>query len=318
MEVVIPHTTILSTNNVENIYTTDLNKTAIMLLKKRYIGKIFKGCFVTDIELIPNRMIALFDDNTLDGYVKHSVSLNLIGLKIFKHDIVADMKTIKIQTAINISNNSGSVVNRDVAILSNPYANCSLMLDGDMQHVKVDDATPVVCTEVNYTPMSEKIAFASVKMIPVPPKFVNVVISFPTTPVADVPSFQLYQKIKIEFYAMPDSKYKSKIIKKMQKVSKIDKKEIKESIDILNLFDIKNSEFINFSRPASIEYASSQILTSTADIKTIDQNSILNGDMVLMQTFHDIAHEMKTVISLMNTNLPDNSKYWGIYAKYRF
>jgi len=318
MEVVIPHTTILSTNNIEDIYTTDLNKTALSLLKKRYVGKVFKGCFVNNIELIPNRMVALFDDNSLDGYVNHSVSFNLIGLKIFRHDIVSDMKTIKIQNAINISNNSGSVVNRDVAILSNPYANCSLLLDSDMQHVKIDDTTPVVCTEVNYTPMSEKITFSSVKMIPVPPKFVNVIISFPTISASDIASFKLYQKIKEEFDTKLDSKHKNKIIKRMQKVSKIDKKEIKNSIDILKLFEIKTAGFLNFSRPASIEYASSQIVVSPVDVKSVDQNAILDGDMVLMQTCHDIAHEMKTVIGLVQTNLPDNSKYWSIYAKYRF
>jgi hypothetical protein len=320
MEVVIPHTTIISTNNIEDIYTTDLNKTTLTLLKKRYVGRVFKGCFVTDIELIPNRMVALFDDNCLDSYVNNSASFNLIGLKIFSHDTVSDMKTIKIQNNINITNNTGRNVDRDVAILSNNYSNCSLLLDNDMQHVKVDDMTPVVCTEVNYTPMSEKITFAGIKMIPVPPKFVDVIISFPSQVATAIPSFAMFQKVKADFESFDkiDSKLKKKIIAKMQKAIKVDKKEVKNSVNIMKIFEMKNVEYIKLSRSASMEYASMQVIANPANITDEEKNDILDGDIVLTQLFHDIAHEMKTVIDLIKSGIPDKSKYWSIYAKYRF
>lgn len=255
----IHHEQIL-TNDPAVIYTENPINTYKHILEERYVGSVFKRCFVQSItDIVVGRVISDFE--RVGGYFKITVACVIHGITYDRYETIHGCVV-------------SQIVSDNLAILNTDYCGIGLKIGPKLQFLKVGDVIPVTCVESEYTPRKSEIIISAV-----PKTRIDQLVDRPT--VTRIPNKESVQVLI------------NKINDLAEQIDKLDKKKVSESIkwlgydtlkgavSLIDLINTKSGSIMELTRKG-VEYGSTDIMATESkeelkDNETSVVPSILNS-----------------------------------------
>jgi len=151
---------ILNIDNINDIFTKDINQKLLSLIKKKYQYKCYLSSYVLKINKIINRSLLEFNQNDLNCSFNISIQFEAECLVFNKNEVILNMK---IQEIVNnnliLKNTTTSEINEIIiALIKN---------NQDLSIFSKDDIIPIIVGKVKYSLGSDKITINAYPFIPI-------------------------------------------------------------------------------------------------------------------------------------------------------
>ena len=150
----------LNIDNINDIFTKDINQKLLSLIKKKYQYKCYLSSYVLKINKIINRSLLEFNQNDLNCSFNISIQFEAECLVFNKNEVILNMK---IQEIVNnnliLKNTTTSEINEIIiALIKN---------NQDLSIFSKDDIIPIIVGKVKYSLGSDKITINAYPFIPI-------------------------------------------------------------------------------------------------------------------------------------------------------
>lgn len=150
----------LNIDNINDIFTKDINQKLLSLIKKKYQYKCYLSSYVLQINKIINRSLLEFNQNDLNCSFNISIQFEAECLVFNKNEVILNMK---IQEIVNnnliLKNTTTSEINEIIiALIKN---------NQDLSIFSKDDIIPIIVGKVKYSLGSDKITINAYPFIPI-------------------------------------------------------------------------------------------------------------------------------------------------------
>jgi hypothetical protein len=150
----------LNIDNINDIFTKDINQKLLSLIKKKYQYKCYLSSYVLKINKIINRSLLEFNQNDLNCSFHISIQFEAECLVFNKNEVILNMK---IQEIVNnnliLKNTTTSEINEIIiALIKN---------NQDLSIFSKDDIIPIIVGKVKYSLGSDKITINAYPFIPI-------------------------------------------------------------------------------------------------------------------------------------------------------
>ena len=150
----------LNIDNINDIFTKDINQKLLSLIKKKYQYKCYLSSYVLKINKIINRSLLEFNQNYLNCSFNISIQFEAECLVFNKNEVILNMK---IQEIVNnnliLKNTTTSEINEIIiALIKN---------NQDLSIFSKDDIIPIIVGKVKYSLGSDKITINAYPFIPI-------------------------------------------------------------------------------------------------------------------------------------------------------
>jgi len=233
----IHHEQIL-TNDPAVIYTENPIDTYKRILEDRYVGVVFKRCFVQSItDILVGRVIS--DSERVGGYFKITVLCIIHGVSYDRYETIHGCVV-------------SQIVSDNLAILNTDHCAIGLQINSKLQFLKVGDIIPVTCVESSYTPRKTEIIVSAVPKT----KLTHLVNLSNIVRIPDKESVQILldeiNKLSKQIKAL-DQKKASNAIKWLSTDT------LKKSTSLIDLINTRSGDVMKLSREG-IEYGSTNVV----------------------------------------------------------
>ena len=162
---------ILNINNINDLYTKDVNQKLLELINQKYLYKCFMECYIININKIINRSLIESNQNDLNCgfnvfiqfeatciiYNKNEVILDMVIQEKINNNIITTKNIIFQNNKLNNDNNNDN--NTIIAIIKN---------NNDINIFEKNNKIPIIIGNAKFTLGSDKIVINSFPFIPNP------------------------------------------------------------------------------------------------------------------------------------------------------
>lgn len=150
----------LNINDINYIFTKDINQKLLSLIEKKYQNKCYLSSYIIKINKIINRSLLEFNQNDLNCSFNISIQFEADCLVFNKNEVILNMK---IQEIVNnnliLKNTNDSNINEIIiALIKN---------NQDLSKFTKDDIIPIIVGKVKYSLGSDKITINAYPFIPI-------------------------------------------------------------------------------------------------------------------------------------------------------
>jgi hypothetical protein len=308
----------LNIDNINDIFTKDINQKLLSLIKKKYQYKCYLSSYVLKINKIINRSLLEFNQNDLNCSFNISIQFEAECLVFNKNEVILNMK---IQEIVNnnliLKNTTTSEINEIIiALIKN---------NQDLSIFSKDDIIPIIVGKVKYSLGSDKITINAYPFIPI----VSNIIYYQVT------SLNKQQLELLQETILPYIEYEEQIKKDLLKTknntwdyfknlvypyTNTDNKKSKPNMinlmEVLNNSDKYNNKIIAFDEKYDISNCELCIYD--------DHNSYVKINSYM--SFYELCKKYYLYLKLINDlsinynsekEIKSNTKIFDIYNKYK-
>lgn len=264
----------LSTTDPLVIYSTDQLATYKILLDDLYLHKVFKGCFVTDIYDIIIGKICTEAERT-GGSVRITLGCTIEGIIYDINETIYDAEVVNFEKGSSI------------ATMTSSSCDIGLKMDGSIQFIKPGDKIPVVCKNMAYRPLQQKVVIVAV---PRSKEFVRSINEEIIVTINTISPFLMKQLTDVENEIKElDSKSLDAALKVLNKV----KSEPKTAITISELLT-NTGRMYSILRNDRIGFGSATVLAEETKEHSLDDES---SDVAMQALISDIIKEKQEIVN---------------------
>jgi len=308
----------LNIDNINDIFTKDINQKLLSLIKKKYQYKCYLSSYVLKINKIINRSLLEFNQNDLNCSFNISIQFEAECLVFNKNEVILNMK---IQEIVNnnliLKNTTTSEINEIIiALIKN---------NQDLSIFSKDDIIPIIVGKVKYSLGSDKITINAYPFIPI----VSNIIYYQVT------SLNKQQLELLQETILPYIEYEEQIKKDLLKTknntwdyfknlvypyTNTDNKKSKPNMinlmEVINNSDKYNNKIIAFDEQYDISNCELCIYD--------DHNSYVKINSYM--SFYELCKKYYLYLKLINDlsinynsekEIKSNTKIFDIYNKYK-
>lgn len=326
---------ILNINNINDIFTRDINQKLLSLIEKKYQNKCYLSSYILKINKIINRSLLEFNQNDLNCSFNISIQFEAECLVFNKNEVILNMK---IQEIVNnnlilkntipfIKNESDTNTGNSNDNNSNEIIISLIKNNPDLSIFKKDDIIPIIVGKVKYSLGSDKITINAYPFIPI----ISNIIYYQITPLNDqqfellqetiLPYIKYEEQIKNDLLKTKNNNwnYFKNLIYPYANVKTTDKSSTHTMINLMEVVNNSkkyNDKIITFDDRYDVSNCELCIYD--------DHNSYIKINAYM--TFYELCKKYYLYLKLINDLsinynseklIKSNSKIFDIYTKYK-